>query len=554
MIGIINGRVYDPCNGIDGEIRDIWVKDGRIVSPAEVDRGVADIIDAGGMVVMPGGVDIHSHIAGGKVNAGRKMRPDDSRGHERRSRHLPQSPGASTRSGTGRSVASTFKTAYDYVEMGYTTVMEGASPPLMARHTHEEFEDIPILDKGGYILMGNNHFIMDCIRRKEKEKARDYVAWLLGATKGFGIKIVNPGGVENFKYKQNVTELDDRVIGFDVTPRQILETLSWINGELGLPHVPHIHGLNLGLNGNADITAETLAAMAGRQAHFTHLQFMSYGGEMGKPVRSAAEAIAQVVNTNSNITVDVGQVVFGDTTTMTADGPVQYRLHALTGNKWFNDDVEAETGGGVTPCIYRKSNPFNAVQWLVGLELFLLIEDPWRVYLTTDHPNGGPFTCYPQVIRLLMDRDFRMQAFGGISKLARKSALLPELDREYSLYEIAIITRAGTAKRLGLDWKGHLGVGADADITVYADVEDRQAMFARPRYVFKDGVLVAKDGQIVRERPGQTLYVSPAYDDAIGKDVRRHIENNYTIAFEHYAVSEEELSNGRQVACMPLDH
>ncbi len=551
MIGIINGRVYDPCNGIDGKVRDIWVKDGRIVSPAEVDRSAADIIDADGMVVMPGGVDIHSHIAGGKVNAGRKMRPDDSRGHERPSRELSQSPRVYTRSGTGRSVASTFKTAYDYVEMGYTTVMEGASPPLMARHTHEEFEDIPILDKGGYILMGNNHFIMDCIRRNEKEKARDYVAWLLGATKGFGIKIVNPGGVENFKYKQNVTDLDDKVIGFDVTPRRILETLSWINDELGLPHVPHIHGLNLGLNGNADITAETLIAMTGREAHFTHLQFMSYGGEMGKPVRSAAEVTARVVNANPNITVDVGQVVFGDTTTMTADGPVQYRLHALTGNKWFNDDVEAETGGGVTPCVYRKSNPFNAVQWLVGLELFLLIEDPWRVYLTTDHPNGGPFTCYPQVIRMLMDRDFRMQAFEGISKLARKNALLPELDREYSLYEIAIITRAGTAKRIGLDWKGHLGVGADADITVYADMEDREAMFARPRYVFKDGVLVARDGQIVCERPGQTVYVSPDYDTAIEKEVRRHIEDNYTIAFEHYAVSEKELSNGRQVACKP---
>jgi len=548
MLGIINGKVYDPRNNIDGEIREIWIKDGKVVSAGDVDQSRAEMIDAAGLIIMPGGVDIHSHIAGGKVNAGRKLRPDDSRGHERKRMQLPRSRRV-TRSGTGFSVPSTFKTAYSYVEMGYTTVMEGASPPLMARHTHEEFEDIPILDKGGYILMGNNHLIMDYIRRSEREKARDYVAWLLNATKGYGIKIVNPGGVENFKYKKNVTELDDKVIGFDVTPRQIIETLSWINDELGLPHVPHIHGLNLGLNGNVITTAETLKGLEGRQAHFTHLQFMSYGGQMGKPVRSGAAEIARIVNENPNITVDVGQIIFCDTTTMTADGPVQYRLHELTGNKWFNDDVEAETGGGVTPCIYKKSNPFNAIQWLIGLELFLLIDDPWRVFLTTDHPNGGPFTCYPEVIKLLTDRDFRGEVFAGISKIAQKGALLPELDREYSLYEIAVITRAGTAQRLGLDNKGHLGVGADGDVTIYADLDDREKMFSRPVYVFKDGILVAKEGRVICERPGNTLYVSPDFSPDIEKEIRRHIESNYTISFDHYPVRRDELSQGKQIPC-----
>lgn len=548
MLGIINGKVYDPRNNVDGEIKEIWIRDGKVASAGDVDQSRAEMIDAAGLIIMPGGVDIHSHIAGGKVNAGRKLRPDDSRGHERKRMQLPRSRRV-TRSGTGFSVPSTFKTAYSYVEMGYTTVMEGASPPLMARHTHEEFEDIPILDKGGYILMGNNHLIMDYIRRNEREKARDYVAWLLNATKGYGIKIVNPGGVENFKYKKNVTELDDKVIGFDVTPRQIIETLSWINDELGLPHVPHIHGLNLGLNGNVLTTAETLKGLEGRQAHFTHLQFMSYGGQMGKPVRSGAAEIAGIVNENPNITVDVGQIIFCDTTTMTADGPVQYRLHELTGNKWFNDDVEAETGGGVTPCIYKKSNPFNAIQWLIGLELFLLIDDPWRVFLTTDHPNGGPFTCYPQVIKLLTDRDFRGEIFAGINKIAQKDALLPELDREYSLYEIAVITRAGTAQRLGLDNKGHLGVGADGDVTIYADLDDRERMFSRPVYVFKDGILVAKEGRVICERPGNTLYVSPDFSPDIEKEIRGHIESNYTISFDHYPVRRDELSQGKQIPC-----
>jgi formylmethanofuran dehydrogenase subunit A len=539
---IRNGQVYDPLNGVNGEIRDVWIKGGRIAGPEDVDRAGVEIIDATGLVVMPGGVDIHSHIVGAKVNAGRKFRPEDHRDHTR-------SRTSFTRSGAGYTVPTTYLTGYLYAEMGYTTVMEAATAPLIARHTHEEMEDTPILDKGAFITMGNNHFIMNCIRDGQREKARDYVAWLLGATKGYAIKVVNPGGVENWKWGKNVSELDDEVIGFGVTPRQIITTLAWINDELGLPHVPHIHGLQLGSTGNARTTIETIEALDGRRAHFCHLQFLSYAGERGKMPRSGAAEVARAVNEHANVTVDVGQVVFGEATTMTSDGPLQYHLHQLTGHKWLNDDVEAETGGGVVPMRYERKNPVNAMQWVVGLELSLLIQDPWRVFLTTDHPNAGPFFYYPQVIKLLMDRDYRAEMLAGIHARTRKNTLLHELDREYSLYEIAIITRAGTARALGLKDKGHLGVGADADVTIYTPLDDREKMFARPRYVLKDGEIVVRDGKLVRERPGRTLYVEPPYDPAIETDLRAYFEEYYTMSFDNYPVSSEYLVNSEVVPC-----
>ena len=542
MLGIVNGEVYDPQNGINGEIRDIWIKDGKIVSADDAERAGAEIIDATGLVVMPGGVDIHSHIVGAKVNAGRKFRPEDHRDHVRTRTTV-------TRSGAGYTVPTTYMTGYMYAEMGYTTVMEAATAPLVARHTHEELEDTPILDKGVFITMGNNHFIMDCIRKGQREKARDYVAWLLGASKGYAIKIVNPGGVENWKWGRNVEEVDDEVIGFGVTPRQIVSTLAWINDELKLPHVPHIHAINLGQVGNARTTVEMIEALEGRRAHFCHLQFLSYGGKPGKRLRSGAAEVARAVNEHPNITVDVGQVIFGPATTMTSDGPLQYRLHQLTGDKWLNDDVEGETGGGVVPMEYRRKHPFNAVQWLIGLELFLLIDDPWRVFLSTDHPNAGPFFRYPQVIKLLMDRNYRAEVFEGIHHRARKGALLPELDREYSLYEIAIITRAGTARVLGLKNKGHLGVGADADVTIYARLDDKEEMFARPRYVLKSGQVVVRDGQLVRELPGRTLYVAPPYDAGIEKALRAHFEECYTISFDNYPVAPEYLPHSEVILC-----
>ena len=143
MLGILGGRIYDPRNGKDGEVGDVWVKDGRIVAPEEVDREAAQIVDAAGLVVMPGGVDIHAHIVGGEVNSGRKLQPEDHRGHERaRSGDL--------RAGVGGTVPSTHLTGYLYSELGYTTVMQASAAPLAARHVHEELEDVPNLDKGAF--------------------------------------------------------------------------------------------------------------------------------------------------------------------------------------------------------------------------------------------------------------------------------------------------------------------------------------------------------------------------------------------------------------------
>src|SRR5690606_1050029 len=103
-----------------------------------------------------------------------------------------------------------------------------------------------------------------------------------------------------------------------------------------------------------------------------------------------------------------------------------------------------------------------ALQWFVGLELFLLSDDPWRMVLSTDHPNGGSFLAYPQLIELLMCHDIREEQFKRVNpKYLAGSALADGLSREYTLNEIAIITRAGPARILGLNRKGHLGPGAD---------------------------------------------------------------------------------------------
>jgi formylmethanofuran dehydrogenase subunit A len=538
MLKIANGEVYDPINSINGEVREICIEQGKIVASVAGGR----TIDATGMVVMPGGIDMHAHIAGPKVNAARKMRPEDHRLDPVRRTHL-------TRSGVGKTVPSTFATGYRYAAMGYTTAFDASVPPLAARHAHEEFSDIPIVDKGFFVLMGNNEFIMQQIAAGEREKLRHYVAWLLQATKGYAVKLVNPGGVELWKFLGNARTIDQEVAGFDVTPRQIIQSLAETSMDLHLPHPVHIHCNNLGVAGNWETTLETMKALDGRRGHLAHVQFHSYGGKPGGRFTSRVQELAEYINTHPNLTVDVGQVLFGDTTSMTGDGPLGYMLHRVNGRKWINMDVENEEGCGIVPIEYKDRSHIHTTQWAIGLEWYLLMRDPWRIALSTDHPNGASFVSYPQIIRLLMDREYRREALKKVNPRAIAKTILPDLDREYSLFEIAIITRAAPARILGLKDKGHLGIGADADIAIYDKNDDKEKMFSDPRYVIKEGVVLAEDGEIHRETYGKTLFVSPKYDSDIEKDIRQYFDKYYTVEFENYPVQlEYYLPRRREIA------
>ncbi len=531
MLRIAQGRVYDPANGIDGEVRDVCLDDGKVVEelPSHAPR-----IDASGMIVMAGGVDIHSHIAGPAVNAARKLAPE-----EHRADVIDRT--ALTRSGTGGTVPSTFATGYRYALLGYTTVVDAATPPLAARHTLAELRDTPIVDAAFLVLMGNNLPLFKLIR--EGGPVTEAVAWWLEATGGYGVKLVNPGGVEMWKHGNgNVTALDDEVEGLGVTPRRVLEAIAGSVDELGLPHPVHVHCNNLGVAGNWRTTLDTVDALQGRRAHLAHLQFHAYGGTPGKRPRSRAPELAEHLDTHPEHSADIGQVMFGPATTMTADAPVSAVLREITGGKWVNADLEAETGCGIVPFEYRERNYVHALQWGIGLELFLLSRDPWRVVLSTDHPNGGSFLSYPRLIRLLMDREFRNEQIGRVNQKAiGRTVLRDDLEREYTLGEIAIITRAGPAKLLGLADKGHLGVGADADVTVYSENEDVEQMFATPRYVIKGGRVIVEEGELRETPAGHLLRVAADHDEAIEHTLRPLFDEHYSVQLANYPVREPWL-------------
>jgi formylmethanofuran dehydrogenase subunit A len=244
------------------------------------------------------------------------------------------------------------------------------------------------------------------------------------------------------------------------------------------------------------------------------------------------------VNAAPRVTVDVGQVMFGQTVTNSADVLRQFNArHHAHPSKWVIFDGDAN-GGGIVPYNYRADNFHNAVQWAVGLELFLLIEDPQRVFFTTDHPNGAPFTAYPDILALLMSRDLRAEWLARLPPAAREVTTLGAIRREYTLNEIAAMTRAAPAKLLGLADRGHLGPGAVADIAVYADDRDKARMFAAAALVFKDGALVVRDGAVVGHRFGRAFTDAPGNDRAMTRRMNDYYDDRYGVSPDAFRVPE----------------
>jgi len=525
------GRVYDPANSIDGEVRDLYLEAGRVVSP--FDSKYASVLDVTGMVVMPGGVDMHCHIAGPTVNRARRLLPEEVQDQCRGLIH------------------STGNTGFRYAALGYTTAIEAAVAATAARQAHFELAATPNLDRALLLLLGNHEQILETLAEQDAPKLHDLVAALLHKTGAWGIKIVNPGCVAAWQRHggdpRAITSIDDPVGSTSVTPRRILTSLAHVADLLRLPHPIHVHANQLGMPGNVAITLQTLDALQGRHHHLTHLQFHAYGEDQGL-ITSASDALMTAINARPEVTCDVGQVMIGPALTMTEDSPLEFLLWQLTGRRWVNLDVELESGCGMLPFEFKERTALHALQWAIGIELFLLARDPWRVVLSTDHPNGASFLAYPRIIATLMDESFRREELNRLPERIRDRSLLKDLKREYTLGEIATITRAGPARILGLPNKGQLGLGADADVTVYSDQPNREAMFSSPRYVIKSSQIVVRDGHLAAPVEGVTFAAHPPCEPSGETLLRRWFAERGSYAYEQFGVSPRHRDLLRRVA------
>src|SRR5436309_4947034 len=170
------GRIIDPANG-GTRIGDLFIEDDCIVAEPAA-RTPDQNYDVSGKLIMAGGIDIHSHIAGGNVNTGRLLLPELHPGQTPASANLPLSSAR----------WSTFETGCLYAKMGFTTVVEPAVSPHHALHAHLELADTPIIDKATLTVLGNDDFLLSMLRGHESANAiAGYVGSVLVGTQGLGI-------------------------------------------------------------------------------------------------------------------------------------------------------------------------------------------------------------------------------------------------------------------------------------------------------------------------------------------------------------------------------
>lgn len=533
MIVIRGGQVYDPRNGVDGQIRDLWIDGERIAATPSEPYLFAKhtLIDAAGMIVAPAGVEIHTHVAGYALNAARRF----LLGNPEAQRLL---------------VPAANQAAEDYLKLGYTTVFDAASSPLYARATHSDLGGMAGLDRGTYTLMGDHALLLKAVARRSQAEIRDTIAWLLSVSGGFAVKMVNPGGGLAWKAGRPAPGLDEPLGLGQLTQRQIIRAVAATVNEMGLPHPIHLHAGRLGQPGAWKSFCQTVEALEGQRAHLCHIQFYTYGDDGQGGFTSAAEQVVTCLAQHPQVTVDVGQALFGRALAISADTQALSYLHALTRQPWISRQVEGEGGGNVLPLEYLSSDSASAVQWAVGLELMLRFPDPQRFFLTSDHPNGGPFSAYPQVIEWLMSQDARRDILVKIHPAGREKTGLGTIARELSLGEVFAMTSSGPAQALGLADRGQLGPGALADIRAYRRQANIREMFAGPAWVMRRGQVVAREGQLIARQAGQTLVVRPGWDEDRRPAIHQALSKEISIRPEHYGLGQATTAEAfQEVLC-----
>jgi formylmethanofuran dehydrogenase subunit A len=152
---------------------------------------------------------------------------------------------------------------------------------------------------------------------------------------------------------------------------------------------------------------------------------------------------------------------------------------------------------------------------------------------------------------LLMSRDLRAQWTARLPVEAMAVTPLPSIRREYSLVEIATMTRAAPARLLGLRDRGHLAAGALADVAVYENEPDRAKMFRSAALVFKQGALVVRDGKPTQHIFGRALMVEPERDRAIDRRVNAYYGERYGISGDLIKVPDHAIGTPEPFELIP---
>ena len=258
--------------------------------------------------------------------------------------------------------------------------------------------------------------------------------------------------------------------------------------ELGVPHPLHVHSSNLGLwpatstSTLGDHHRVSRDCPIAPDAHPVPQLTAPRGRSQVLLRRATALPRRSTRRRIRRSACDVGQVTLrpdGDGQSGDSMSPVPRTRRSRSRAECTVVHGHRAAMPGAVSCRFKLSRPelsSTRCSGPSGSRSSCSINDPWRVFLTTDHPNGGAVhqlsAPHPAADGSVPSANEQLGRIQPDARAAEHCCVAASITRVLTLYEIAILTTisAGSGCSVSLKDRGHLGDGAyAADITVYRD-------------------------------------------------------------------------------------
>ena len=435
-----NAFVVDPLNKVNGN-RDIAVEDGKIAEiKEEISAKSLKELDLNGKIIVPGIIDMHTH-----------MRTVLGHPHAQRMVALAGVCTTLDMAGPLDDILNSIPTSGSGINIA---VLEAArAGQTLSSDRPDAAEQKAFIEKtlehGGIgIKLLGGHFPMDLdISESLIQTANDmkaWVGWHVGST----------------KHGSNIEGLREAV---ECASDKFL-------------HIAHINSYCRGQIG--DETEEALEAISLLKSHpniFSESYLSPLNGTRiiikdNKPLSKVAETCLKKLGYSADYEGMKLALLDGAAGVLADDGKIGKLLKGLEGVKYWEEQNTMCTGSfAVNPAVSR---------FLVACAK----RDDGSFVVDSFSTDGG---CYPR--NVIVENGLLLVKFGAIT-----------------LKEYAVKSSLNGARALGLPNKGHLAVGADADISVLDFVHEKAyATIVGGKVIMFDGKLCGNGTTIICDERGE---------------------------------------------------
>ncbi|MGI9262348.1 MAG: amidohydrolase family protein [Woeseiaceae bacterium] len=464
-IVISNGRVMDPETGLDA-IRNVGIRGQSVVAISEQPLTGATEVDATGLVVAPGFVDLHAHGQSARANEFQAM--DGVTTALELEGGVPDLPGfLASRAGNA------------VINYGASISHGDLRVWSMSEHAKEIDRLVSRIEQSGGQDDAAYEAIVDImgVGAYQEMDPADYPGLWARLEKGLNDGALGIGMPHQYYPGVSRDEIF-RLFQFAADKDSIIFT----------------HVREMGVSGMQEVVANAIAT--GAPLHIVHLNSMSLGH-----YQTNLDLILGAQERGADVTTEAYPYTAASTGIQSAifDDGWQERLSISYGDVQWQDTGERLT-----------EETFNAYREEGGVVIIHLMKEEWikaqlsdpRVMIASDgmpyapgaHPRGaGTFSRF--LGHYVRDQEV-ISLMGGLAKMTlqpaeRLEAISPQMKR-----------------------KGRVQIGSDADITIFsaetvidtAGFEGELTYSEGVQYVIVNGEFVVWDGELVEgARPGQAI-------------------------------------------------